>query len=108
MDPHGFSGNHFGNITGAERAAPFLFATGLKPADQEKQAKRQDDDRVLVGGDEEHRDGVLGIGLRVKVEGQFGVKPGAKEARKYRRDEGADGRKSVGVDRQRDQYAGRD
>ena len=46
---------------------------------------------MLVGSHEEHRDGVLSIGLRGEVESQFGVKLGAKEARKYRGDEGAAG-----------------
>ena len=57
---------------------------------------------MLVGSDEEHRDGIMVAGLRVEVEGQFGVKSGPKEARKYRGDEGAAGRKSVGADRQCD------
>ena len=63
---------------------------------------------MLVGSHEEYRDGILSIGLGGEVEGQFGVKPGAKEARKYRGEEGADGRKFFGADRQSDQDEGRD
>ena len=63
---------------------------------------------MLVGSDEEHRDGVLGIGLGGEVEGQLGEEPGAKETRQYRGDEGADGRKFFGADRQSDQDEGRE